>query len=147
MWTSVKNVMTAMARMLTNTRNSKDILLLYKESNKMHLFVCVYSKICTLHVSEGYTVHHQGFTYHILLSGYPSLSRDLVTSHFRVFFFFLLALKEDLPGYRFACDGDFKPTAITSSTQQRYTFCEYRTDKHTPPSDKNLNPQGDCVEK
>ena len=30
----------------------------------MHLFVCVYSKICTLHASNGYTVHNQQFTYH-----------------------------------------------------------------------------------
>ena len=36
-------------------------LVLYKETNKMHLFVRVYSKICTLHVSNGYTVHYHEF--------------------------------------------------------------------------------------
>ena len=41
---------------------------LYEESNKILLFVCVYSKICTLHVSNGYTVHHQKFTYHCVCS-------------------------------------------------------------------------------
>ena len=42
------------------------VKLLDKESNKMHLFVCVYSKICILHVSNGYTVQHQQFTYHCI---------------------------------------------------------------------------------
>ena len=32
----------------------------YKESNKIHFFICVYSK--TSHVSNGYTAHHQAFT-------------------------------------------------------------------------------------
>ena len=31
----------------------------------MRLFMYVYSKICTLHVSNGYTVHHQQFTYQL----------------------------------------------------------------------------------
>ena len=44
-----------------------NIISLYKESNKMQLFICVYSKIWTLHVSKGYTLHHQEFTYMQLL--------------------------------------------------------------------------------
>ena len=33
-----------------------------KHPNKMHLSVCIYSKICTLHVSDVYNVHHQEFS-------------------------------------------------------------------------------------
>ena len=41
---------------------------LYKESNKMHLFIRIYSKICTPRVSNGHAVHHQVFTYHCICS-------------------------------------------------------------------------------
>ena len=41
---------------------------LYKEPNNMRLFVCVYSKICTLHVLNGYTVQHLAFMYHSMRS-------------------------------------------------------------------------------
>ena len=33
----------------------------HKETNKMHFFVCIFSKIFTLHVSNLYNVHHQEF--------------------------------------------------------------------------------------
>ena len=42
--------------------------LLYEKTNKMHLFICIYSKICTLHVSNEYNVHHQESTYHRISS-------------------------------------------------------------------------------
>ena len=36
---------------------------LYKETNMMHPFICIYSKICILRVSNEYNVHHQESTY------------------------------------------------------------------------------------
>ena len=46
---------------LTIAVKFNDTYMLYKETNKMHIFVSVYSKTCTLHVSNGYTVHRQEF--------------------------------------------------------------------------------------
>jgi hypothetical protein len=60
--------------------------------------------------------------------------------------FVRISLKEHLSGYHRACDEDDKPAAVTSLTHQTHTFCVSGTDKHTTPSDKNLNFEGGCVE-
>ena len=39
----------------------KSCTYLHKKTNKMHPFVCVYPKICILHVSNVYNVHHKEF--------------------------------------------------------------------------------------